>query len=70
MWGSSVGVDGLSAADRGSTSSRLPSGARRKPAGVFIQPLAMTTKTELAAPLIAIGIDVSQWAPGLSRFHP
>jgi len=70
MWGSSVAVDGLRAAASGSTRSSTPSGPSWKPAGVFIQAFAMTTNTELAAPLTAIGIEVSQWATGLSRFQP
>src|SRR4029077_2615858 len=36
----------------------------------FIHELAMTTKTELSAPLTATGIPVSQCAMGLSRSQP
>src|SRR5690242_3505611 len=70
MCGSSVGVDALNAAAIGSTSTRCPAASRRNPLGEFIHALAMTTKTELRAPLTATGIPVSQWAMGVSRFQP
>ena len=50
----------MSAAATGSTSSNLPLVSRWNPLGEFIHAFAMTTKTELSAPLTAIGIEVSQ----------
>src|SRR5262245_20893862 len=68
--GSSVQVDGLSAAASGSTWSRAPRASSWKPAGVFIQELVITTNRALAAPLTAMGMEVSQWATGPSRSQP
>lgn len=47
-----------------------PSGPRGKPPRLFIQAFAITTKSELAAPLTTIGIEPSQWRRGVRRSQP
>src|SRR5260370_3207873 len=69
MWTSSVGVEGLKAAARGSTRMIRPPDAW-KPVGEFIQAFVITTNTDEAAPEMAIGIEQSQWASGRRLSHP
>ena len=60
---------GLNIAAIGSTSTGRPSSIR-KPAGVFIQALVVTTKTAETAPLAATMTPENQCASGGMRSQP
>jgi hypothetical protein len=69
MWTVSGAVDGLNIAPTGSASTICPF-TMRKPRGVFIQPLAATTKNAPAIPEMIIGTADSMCARGDIRSHP
>src|SRR5207302_11457030 len=68
-WMVSIGVPGLKIACSGCTSVTRPP-TRRKPLGLFIQALAVTTNHADAAPLTVSGTAHTQCARGDSRSQP
>jgi hypothetical protein len=69
MCSASVGAAALFMAFQGSTSTAWPS-TMRKPLGVFIQPLARTTKIPETAPLSATSTPAAQCARGGTWSQP
>ncbi len=69
MWSTSGSAAGVRIAATTSTSVILPP-TIRKPAGVFIQALAITTNTAEAAPLAATISPAAMWARRPMRSQP
>ena len=70
MWVVCTGVAGLNIAAQGSGRRRCRPRSSRKPAGWFIQALAVTTNQAEATPATTIGTPVSRCTRGDRRSQP